>query len=496
MARLIALLAAVLLGCAAAQPAPTDGSAASIAAEVLKATEETEAEGEAIAGELSKLRAGPVDMSEVEDVTEYTLTALAARKEEPRWGLGCPSSPYPVLVQGQLRIRRRFKLRNQTVNYFVGRYGVLNAAHLVLFRSESAWKACETAELAVRVPALRSVGPSNDHFLESERLDDPNDGTCLRLTFGEKVMTLCGHSRVSKRRWQSQLSTVIALQDGNALRHAEPTQELTALMSRVMGRGLSHATLFPPAPGTICLGETPLCALAGEQRGLLVWLPVWSSPAPITASPLQRWRVEDVGGDRYTLCKAEADLCLTLSQFVEIPISLPSPPKMYTDCPGSELQCVNLLDRKLGRRPGRNDSLTCQTSCEANPDCKAWTYVRASAAGSPVDQCCLKDKEPDSCRPNRCCDSGFKSHRYDSVKRVPTSTIDGGPFNSGLSMEPIGSVLGQQWALERDDDTGYLYVRADQGGRCLTTSGEKGGKLWVESCADKPGQRWVFNDLL
>lgn len=48
----------------------------------------------------------------------------------------------------------------------------------------------------------------------------------------------------------------------------------------------------------------------------------------------------------------------------------------------------------------------CQRACEADADCKVYTYVK-SAAGRPTGTCWLKSGYPDA-KPSQCCDSAFK----------------------------------------------------------------------------------------
>jgi hypothetical protein len=71
------------------------------------------------------------------------------------------------------------------------------------------------------------------------------------------------------------------------------------------------------------------------------------------------------------------------------------------DRPGDDLNCVFPVD----------DAMTCQATCQGNPDCAAFTWVRAGHItrppfnGRPI--CCLKRVVP-APTPNDCCISGVK----------------------------------------------------------------------------------------
>lgn len=68
-----------------------------------------------------------------------------------------------------------------------------------------------------------------------------------------------------------------------------------------------------------------------------------------------------------------------------------------TDRPGMDLSNFNL--------PSANP-LLCRNQCNANPSCKAWTYVKPGYQG-PHPRCWLKHHVPVA-QPNNCCVSGVK----------------------------------------------------------------------------------------
>ncbi len=111
------------------------------------------------------------------------------------------------------------------------------------------------------------------------------------------------------------------------------------------------------------------------------------------------------------------------------------------------------LDYKSFDLPYADPGL-CKSACDADPKCKAWTYVKPNTIQGPNPRCWLKFGVPSPVR-NNCCISG--------VKHIPT-------------IQNIGAVnLTGVW---RCDDGGLYYIR--QIGNNIYWYGEKSPRspLW------------------
>jgi hypothetical protein len=114
-----------------------------------------------------------------------------------------------------------------------------------------------------------------------------------------------------------------------------------------------------------------------------------------------------------------------------------------TDRPGMDYSNFDL--------PSANPSL-CEQACNADPDCKAFTYVKPGIQG-PNPRCWLKNDIP-AATPNSCCDSGVKG-----------STGIATPLNPNIGRQLAGLIpelatasidLTGVWNC---DDGGMYYIR-------------------------------------
>ena len=89
-------------------------------------------------------------------------------------------------------------------------------------------------------------------------------------------------------------------------------------------------------------------------------------------------------------------ILMILSLLLSGPVVFAAPPVEYgVDRPGMDYTSFNLA---------RANPLACQTSCNIDYRCKAWTYVRPGVQG-PTARCWLKHAVPAPVR-STCCSSG------------------------------------------------------------------------------------------
>ncbi len=95
-----------------------------------------------------------------------------------------------------------------------------------------------------------------------------------------------------------------------------------------------------------------------------------------------------------------------------------------TDRPGANLRVLDL---------DKADPQLCAEVCQANPQCRAYTYVKPGVQG-PKARCWLKSSVP-AAKPNRCCVSGVKT--AGSAPGQPTVPMQTMPGTMGASpMQP------------------------------------------------------------
>lgn len=71
-------------------------------------------------------------------------------------------------------------------------------------------------------------------------------------------------------------------------------------------------------------------------------------------------------------------------------------------------QNTDRLGNDIADMPVGNDPALCAAQCEANPECKAWTWVRPGAEDTA--RCYLKNPVPEA-GPAECCVSGLRGAR-------------------------------------------------------------------------------------
>jgi hypothetical protein len=122
----------------------------------------------------------------------------------------------------------------------------------------------------------------------------------------------------------------------------------------------------------------------------IIWTGASEAIHPATAAILPpRW--EPLLQDRREPTLKETDLVIAQAARM-------SPMEWGYDRPG--------LDYSSFQQPVDNPA-NCQSACQRDPRCRAWTYVRPYTIQGPYPRCWLKHAIPQQ-RQNPCCVSGFK----------------------------------------------------------------------------------------